>query len=58
METRPSSRAQPRDAVLLPAYSNPFNAGTALSFRLLRETAVRIEIFDIAGQKVRVLETD
>ena len=48
--------AQPQDAVLLWAYPNPFNAGTVLPFRLLRRSAVSIEIYNIGGQVVRVLD--
>lgn len=34
---------------------NPFNAGTAISFSLPRQTPVTLEVYDVAGQKVRTL---
>ena len=56
IETRRPLQVEPQDAVLLWAYPNPFNNGTVLSFRLLRQAAVGIEIFNVAGQLVRVLD--
>ena len=36
-------------------YPNPFNARTVLSFQIPRATAVKLEIFSLVGQQVRVL---
>jgi hypothetical protein len=37
---------------LLPNYPNPFNPSTRISFNLAEECEVRIEIYDLRGQKV------
>jgi hypothetical protein len=52
-EATPPSR--PRDSVLLPAYPNPFNAGTVIPFRLRRPGLTRLVLLDILGQRVRSL---
>ena len=49
-------RPLPRHAVFLPSYPNPFNSGVQIPFRLFRGSAVRIEIYDVTGQLVRVLD--
>ena len=46
------ARTQP--APLTPA-PNPFSAGTDLSFRLDRAAPARLEVFDLAGRRVRTL---
>jgi len=38
-------------------YPNPFNPATAIEFSLDREREIKLEIFNILGQKVRALET-
>jgi len=43
-------------ARVLAAAPNPFRAGTELSYALATEADVRLELFDIAGRRVRTLE--
>jgi hypothetical protein len=38
-------------------YPNPFNASTAITYRLPSDGAVRLDVFDTLGQPVRTLET-
>jgi flagellar hook assembly protein FlgD len=40
---------------LYPARPNPFNPATSLSFGLPRAGAVRLEIHDVQGRRVRTL---
>ena len=40
---------------LHPNYPNPFNAGTAIPYQLPRAERVRLAIYGILGQRVRVL---
>ena len=47
--------ALPSGQALLKAYPNPFNPQTTLEFQLGKESNVRLEIFDILGQKVDTL---
>jgi hypothetical protein len=47
--------ALPRDLALHPAFPNPFNPETALRFDLPVAATVRLEVFDAAGQRVRLL---
>ena len=47
--------ASPASFTLLPAYPNPFNAVTTLSFDLPAAGRVRVEIFDITGRLVQTL---
>jgi hypothetical protein len=39
----------------LSAYPNPFNPQSTISFSVPRESEVRLEVFNVAGQRVRVL---
>ncbi len=45
----------PETAILLPAYPNPFNQTTALSFKLQAAGQVRLDVFDLAGREVATL---
>lgn len=45
----------PKNFTLEQNYPNPFNANTIISFRLNRRNWVKLEIFNIAGQKIKVL---
>ena len=45
----------PDSFILLNNYPNPFNAQTVISYYLPREENVRIEIFNILGERVAVL---
>ena len=45
----------PRDFRLLPAWPNPFNAGTTIAFDLPEKATVRLIIFDSRGRQVRSL---
>ena len=47
----------PRDPALLPNYPNPFNPTTSLRLEVPRAAAVRVEIYDLAGQRVRALHS-
>ncbi|MDO9171610.1 MAG: FlgD immunoglobulin-like domain containing protein, partial [bacterium] len=45
----------PRAVALHPVAPNPFNPATAIAFDLVQAVRVRLEIFDAAGRRVRVL---
>ena len=59
LESRPTSvaveAALPRTTELLSSYPNPFNASTVIPFRLGAGADVRIDIFNLLGQRVRRL---
>src|SRR5690606_18261541 len=44
-----------QDVALLPTYPNPFVAETIIPYRLAAAGAVRLEIFDLQGRRVRTL---
>ena len=46
----------PNDISLKGAYPNPFNPTTTISYTLSRPFYVRLEVFDLLGKRVRVLE--
>ena len=48
----------PDGFALLPNYPNPFNQETMIRFRLPEVSRVRLEIFDVLGQKVRTMLDD
>ena len=45
----------PRTTELMSSYPNPFNAGTVIPFRLGAAGRVRIDIYNLLGQRVRRL---
>ena len=45
----------PREFALDPNYPNPFNRATTIRYRLEAPGRVRLEVFDIQGQKVKTL---
>ena len=45
----------PQPYALLPNYPNPFNPTTHLAFTTPREGRVRLELYDVAGRRVRTL---
>lgn len=51
----PDAGAIPRAFALLPAAPNPFAARTALAFDLPHTARVRLDVFDVSGQRVRTL---
>jgi hypothetical protein len=47
--------ARPSEFSLSQNYPNPFNPATNIEFRLVKATHVKLEIFNIVGQRVRTL---
>ena len=54
-ETNEVSAEIPKDFILLDAYPNPFNAVTTINYELPSAAQVKIEIYNLAGQKVETL---
>ncbi len=50
------SVGQPR-FVLFPNYPNPFNPGTSIRFEIPSDSRIRLSIFNLLGQEIRVLAT-
>jgi leucyl aminopeptidase len=46
----------PAAYALLPNYPNPFNSSTTIPYDLMEESEVRLEIFDLLGRRVALLE--
>ncbi len=46
---------RPRRTALLPNYPNPFNCGTVIPFQLDRAGPVRLELFNLLGQRLDTL---
>jgi Secretion system C-terminal sorting domain len=44
-----------KDFVIYPAYPNPFNNSTVISFNLPEQSPVKINVFNIAGEKIKTL---
>ena len=51
-------QAPPSAAALLPVAPNPFNPTTTTTFDLAQAERVRLEVFDAAGRRIRVLLDD
>ena len=47
--------AAPLQPWLAPGYPNPFNAATAIRFQTAQAGRVQLEVYDLLGQRVRVL---
>jgi cyclomaltodextrinase / maltogenic alpha-amylase / neopullulanase len=47
--------SRPVSARLYPNFPNPFNPATAIQYDLEKEAEVRMEIFDLAGRRVKTL---
>jgi len=45
----------PREFALDPNYPNPFNSSTTIRYRIEEPGRVRLEVFDVQGQKVKTL---
>lgn len=45
----------PEDTALLPNYPNPFNPETTIRYQLSKDTEVKIEVFNLLGQRVSSL---
>ncbi|MBN1782681.1 cellulase family glycosylhydrolase [bacterium] len=52
----PAGAAAPSAVRLNPLFPNPFNQGARISFDLPSGTHVRLEVFNVAGQRMAVLE--
>ena len=47
--------AQPRSIQLFPAYPNPFNPTTTISYALSRASHTTLTVYDLLGREVAVL---
>ncbi len=55
---KPISSTIPSDYKLEQNYPNPFNPSTTINYDLTKSSAVRLDIYNIIGQKVRTLIND
>ena len=55
VEAAMGERALPREFALLPPYPNPANATLSIPFALAASGDVRLELFNLAGQRVETL---
>jgi hypothetical protein len=53
-----NARFGPGAFALQPNFPNPFNPSTTIRYQLAGDGPVRLEVFDILGQKVRTLVAD
>ena len=51
----PGTQPVPEDFVLNQNYPNPFNSGTTIEFYLPQNSEIKIEIYNLLGQRVRTL---
>ena len=54
-EENAASAVMPASFALYPNVPNPFNPETTIRFDMAQESQVRLEVFDVVGQRVRVL---
>ena len=45
----------PESCALNPNYPNPFNASTVIEYQMDRQGSVRLDVFNLAGQRIRTL---
>ena len=50
-----NQRGAPREFAIEPNYPNPFNSSTTIRYRIEKLGRVRLEIFDVQGQKVKTV---
>ncbi|MCC7262458.1 MAG: VCBS repeat-containing protein [Candidatus Latescibacteria bacterium] len=55
VQSRKTASGSALQAGLLPAYPNPFNAATLIRFAIAQPGRTQLEIYDLLGQRVRVL---
>ncbi len=48
----------PKEFVLHQNYPNPFNPNTTIGYQMPQQSYIRIEIFNLLGQRVRTLVND
>jgi hypothetical protein len=51
-----SNAALPQTAALYPNYPNPFNPSTSIRYFLPGEEKVQLSVYDLTGQRIRVLQ--
>jgi hypothetical protein len=55
VEEEPGQETRPREFALADNYPNPFNPHTRIAYFLPRACQVKLEVFNILGQKIRTL---
>jgi hypothetical protein len=54
----PEAQGTPSRVILYPAYPNPFNPATTISYRILESSKIRIAVYDVSGRLVNTLMDD